>query len=96
MCYIRSFYWIFLKAVSPPPILGLPLEERTHRAQVSFMAKEISLLFSLGPKVDGIREGLDGLAVAADEGAAEVDAFEVVLLALKVGDLTDIVTVDWS
>lgn len=60
------------------------------------MAKEISLLYPLGPKIDGIREGLDSLAVAADEGAAEVDAFKVVLLALQVGDLTDIITVDWN
>ena len=35
---------------------------------------------------------MDGLLVAADEGAAEIDALEIVLLGLEVGDLADIVT----
>ena len=94
MRYSRSFHRIFLKAIPPPPIFGLPFEKRTHRTQVSLMTKEISLLLALGPEIDGIRERLDGLAVAADEGAAKVDAFEDMFFALKIGDLTNIITVD--
>lgn len=36
---------------------------------------------------------MDGLMMAADEGSAEVDALEVVLFRLEVGDLADVVTV---
>lgn len=36
---------------------------------------------------------MDGLAVAADEAAAEVNVFEIVFFGLEVGDLTDVVTV---
>jgi hypothetical protein len=35
---------------------------------------------------------VDSLLVAADERAAEVDAFEVVFFGLQVGDLADVVT----
>lgn len=36
---------------------------------------------------------MDRLAVAADEAAAKVDVLEVVFFGLKVGDLTNVVTV---
>lgn len=36
---------------------------------------------------------MNGLLVAADERAAEVDTFEVVFFGLQVGDLADVVTV---
>ena len=35
---------------------------------------------------------MNGLLVAADERAAEVDTFEVVFFGLQIGDLTDVVT----
>lgn len=100
ICYIFFFFLlynrrstgrVFLKAIPPPPIPGLPLEERAHRPQVSLVAEEIGFLGALGPEVDGVGEGLDGLAVAADEGAPEVDVGEGVLFALEVGDLADVV-----
>lgn len=100
ICYIflflllynrRSASRVFLKAIPPPPIPGLSLEERAHGAQVSLMAEEIGFLGALGPEIDGVGEGLDGLAVAADEGAAKVDVGEGVLFALEVGDLADVV-----
>jgi hypothetical protein len=37
---------------------------------------------------------VNGLLVAADERAAEVDAFQVVFFGLQVGDLADVVTKD--
>ena len=89
--YRRSAGRVFLKAIPPPPIPGLPLEERAHGPQVSLVAEEIGFLGALGPEIDGVGEGLDGLAVAADEGAAEVDVGEGVLFALEVGDLADVV-----
>lgn len=55
------------------------------------MAEEIGFLGALGPEIDGVGEGLDGLAVAADEGAAKVDVGEGVLFALEVRDLADVV-----
>lgn len=91
MLYSWSPNRIILKAIPPPPVLRLPLEERTHGTQVTLMAEEIGLLLALGPEVDGIGKSLDGLAVAADERTAEVDVFEVVLFALEVGDLADVV-----
>jgi len=57
------------------------------------MAQEISLFVSFTPKFDGEGEGVNGLAVAADEAAAEVDVFEIVFFGLEVGDLTDVVAV---
>ena len=57
------------------------------------MTQEISLFVSFTPEFDGEGEGVDGLAVAADEAAAEVNVFEIVFFGLEVGDLTDVVTV---
>ena len=100
ICYIFLFLLlydrrpasrVFLKAIPPPPIPGLSLEERAYGAQVSLVAEEIGFFGALGPEIDGVGEGLDGLAVAADEGAAEVDVGEGVLFALEVGDLADVV-----
>jgi hypothetical protein len=43
------------------------------------MPEEKCLLAAFAPEVDGVRERVNGLLVAADERAAEVNAFEVVL-----------------
>ena len=56
------------------------------------MAQEERLLAAFAPEVDGVRQRVDGLLVAADEAAAEVDALQVVLFRLQVGDLADVVT----
>lgn len=56
------------------------------------MPKEKRLLAAFTPEVDGIRERVNGLLVAADERAAEVDAFQVVFFGLQVGDLANVVT----
>lgn len=56
------------------------------------MSKEERLLTTFTPEVNGVRKSVDGLLVAADERAAEVDAFEVVFFGLQVGDLADVVT----
>lgn len=56
------------------------------------MAEEVCLLAALAPELDGERQGMDRLPVAADERAAEVDALEVVLLGLQIRDLADVVT----
>lgn len=95
MLYRRSDNGILLKAIPPSPILRLPFKECTHRAEITFMPQEVGLLFAFRPEVDGVGKSLDGLAVAADEGAAEVDVLEVVLFALEIGDLTDVVTAGW-
>lgn len=58
------------------------------------MAKKIGSLGSLGPELDGVRERVHGLTVAADEGAAEINVFELMLFRLQVGDLSDVITID--
>ena len=55
------------------------------------MSEEESLLSTLTPELDGVRKRMDRLLVAADERAAEVDAFKIVLFGLQVGDLADVV-----
>lgn len=65
------------------------------------MSQKIGLLATLRPKLDGIRQGVDGLAVAADETATKINVFEVMLFRLKVGDLANVVaarrwSVPWS
>ena len=60
------------------------------------MPEEKCLLAAFAPEVDGVRERVNGLLVAADERAAEVDAFQVVFFGLQVGDLADVVTVKMS
>lgn len=55
------------------------------------MAQEICLLLAVGPELDGVGEGVHGLRVAADEGAAEVDVGEGVVGGLEVGDLADVI-----
>lgn len=59
------------------------------------MAEEIRFLGTMGPEPDGEGQGTHGLAVAVDEGAAEIDAFQAVLFGLERGDLADVVTEEW-
>ena len=75
-------HWVFFETVPAPPISRLPLEKRSDGAKVSFVAKEIGFLLSLGPELDGVRQGLNCLPMPADEGASKVDVLEIVLLAL--------------
>lgn len=58
------------------------------------MAKEIGSLGALGPELDGVRERIHGLTVAADEGATKINMFELMLFRLQVGDLSYVVAVD--
>lgn len=58
------------------------------------MAKEIGSLGALRPELDGVRERVHGLTVAADEGAAEIDMLELMLFRLQIGYLSDVVTID--
>ena len=55
------------------------------------MPQEEGLLATARPVLDGVRERVHGLVVAADEGAAKVDVFETVLFGVEVGDLADVV-----
>jgi hypothetical protein len=57
------------------------------------VSEEERLLAPFTPEIDGVRQCVNGLLVAADERAAEVDAFQVVFFGLQVGDLADVVTV---
>jgi hypothetical protein len=57
--------------------------------------QKIGFFQTFGPELDGVAEGVHGLAVAADEGSTKVDVFEVVLFGLEVGDLADIVAKVW-
>ena len=59
------------------------------------MAQEKCLLLAFAPEIDGVGQGVDGLLVAADEGAAKVDALEIVLFGLQIGDLADVVALWW-
>lgn len=77
--------------VPSAPVGRLSSNERAHCTEVSFMSQEVSLFFALGPESDSVGEGVHCLAVAADEGAAEVDVFYLVFFGLEVGDLADVV-----
>jgi hypothetical protein len=57
------------------------------------MPQEKRLLAPFTPEIDGVRQCVDGLLVAAYERAAEVDALQVVFFGLQVGDLANVVTV---
>lgn len=37
------------------------------------MSQEVRLLLPVTPELDGVAQGVHGLAMAADEGAAKVD-----------------------
>lgn len=78
---------------TPPPLPPRrpALHERANSAEVPLVAEEKRLLLAFTPELDGVGQGVDGLLVAADEGAAEVDTLEVVLFGLQVGDLADVV-----
>lgn len=80
-----------LEAAPAAPVPGLPLEEGADAPEVALVAEEVGLLLAFTPELDGVAEGVHGLAVAADEGAAKVDVGEVVDLGLEVGDLADVV-----
>lgn len=56
------------------------------------MTQKVCLFAAFAPELDGERKGVDGLLVAADKRATEVDALKVVLFRLQVGDLADVVT----
>ena len=56
------------------------------------MTEKIGLLAAFGPELDGVGQGVDRLAVAADKRAAKVYMLEVVFFRLKIGDLTDVVS----
>ena len=72
----------FLKRIPPTPVARLPFQECAYCAQVAFMSEKIRLLFPLGPELDGVGQGVDCLAMAANKGAAEIDVFEIMLLGL--------------
>lgn len=57
------------------------------------MAEEVRLLLALTPELDGVRQRVHRLAVAADERASEIDVLKAVILRLEVCDLADVVTV---
>lgn len=81
-----------IETISSTPVLRLAADEGAHGAEVAFVSEEICLLLALGPEADGVGEGVHCLAVAADEGAAEVDVLDFVLFGLEVGDLANVVT----
>jgi hypothetical protein len=60
---------------SPLETSRYPLHKRPDGAQVTLMPEEERLLAALTPKVDGVGQSVDSLLVAADERAAEIDAF---------------------
>lgn len=71
------------------------LQECTYSTQISLVPEEVCLLRAFTPELDGIREGVNSLAMTADEAAAEINVLEVVFLRLQVGDLADVVAVKW-
>ncbi len=88
---ILALSMVSLEAVAPSPILGLTLQKGSYRAKIALMAEEKSLLLPFRPKLYGVGKGTDGLPVATNKRTAKVDVFEFMLLALEVGDLTDVV-----
>lgn len=55
------------------------------------MTQKVRSLLTLRPELDGVGERVHGLAVAADEGAAEVDIFETMLFRLQIRDLANVI-----
>lgn len=84
---------MLLEAVAAAPVLGLMLEEGADGAEVALVAQEEGALLAVAPEPDRVRERVHGLPVPADEGAAEVDVREPVLLGLQICDLADVVAV---
>ena len=80
-----------LEAVLATPVSRLSLEESTYRAQISLVAKKVSLAIALGPELDGMRERCYGLPVAADERTTKIYVLEAVFLGKEVRDLPDVV-----
>lgn len=64
-----------------------------NSTQIPLMPEEKRLLATFAPEIDGVGKSVDGLLVATDERAAEVNALQVVFFRLQVGDLADVVAV---
>ena len=79
--------------VATTPVDRLSPEECANSTEVALVAQEVGLLFTLGPEADGIRQGVHGLSVAANEGTAKVDVLDLVFLRLQICDLSDVITV---
>lgn len=56
-----------IDAVSTTPVDGLSPEECANCTEIALVAQEVGLLFALGPEADGVRQGVHGLSVAANE-----------------------------
>ena len=80
-------------APSPAKVDRTTLDEGANSTEVPLVSQKVRLLCLLAPEFDRIRQGMDCLLVAADEGPTKVDSLQVVLLRLQVGDLADVVTI---
>ena len=80
-----------LKTISPTPISRLSFDKSPNGTKIAFMPKEVGLLSAVRPEIDGVGQRLHRLLVSTDERPAKIYVFELVLLRLKVGDLSDIV-----
>lgn len=58
------------------------------------MAQKIGLFLALGPKSDGVGQGVHGLSVSTDERTAEVYMLDLVLFRLEVCDLANVIAID--
>lgn len=70
------------EAVSPTPVLRLPLKESTKCPKVAFVPQEVGLFLAFRPEFDGEGKGVHCLAVTTNVGAAEVDMLQVVLFGM--------------
>ncbi len=80
-----------LYTATPTPIHWSPLQKRSDSTEIAFMAEKVRLLCAFAPELDGERQSVDCLLVAADKRATEVDALEIVLLGLQIRNLSDVV-----
>lgn len=55
------------------------------------MSHEERLFLTLRPEFDGIRESVHGLSMTSNEGPPKIDMLQIVLLALKIGNLSNII-----
>lgn len=73
-------YQGLVDTASTTPVDGLSAEECANSTEIALVAQEVGLLFTLGPEADGVREGVHGLSMASNEGAAKVDVLDLVFL----------------
>ena len=71
-------YTIGFYTSTASPVRGLPLDEGSYSAKISFVSEKICLFRAFTPEIDGKGQRVDGLLMSSDERAAKVYSLRVV------------------